>query len=677
MTNEYHDEIGRFCSRDRMRQALKESLNAGNVNVYLRLKEDLVKADKSSNYLPSKKYGLVHPSLKTAESDIIARDQLIENGSAEEIEQWVENRIYSDSFSDLLEDRDAMKERSRQLIKEYKDLNERFEKGNLKNFEIVRKKGFEAQEAYEEFMVLKNQSNEYKDITAPAVAKLSELVIEDRTEKGIFKEYTEDTLNDLVATGEFPSGSREWLEQRQNGIGGSDVGKIIGVNDDTGLNRSDYLETLTSKLDPISEEQVEEQAAGHSVYSGYAGRGNAWEESIAQKFGDNNPDLNITHCKTSWQNKNNPYQFANFDGLMADENGVPNGILEIKTASDASKWGDTSLGLDGVPKQYRAQTLWYADAAGFNKGAIAVMIDDREYREYHFTVTPELRAEMESNRQKVAQFVQDVQDIKDGKKVDPRTPRNISGREMFSPSLLTSARRGHDASFKEASILREETIEQTRTRFNEIIGDAKDETSMRDAMYKLYSEKAPADRKSNFIHIDLETSNTTPTTGHIIEIGVSVRGPQGGEIEKQSKLYGLSRRALKATNTGMVNVHGITEGKIAKKRTFRHPEEQKKLLKTLKSGIMVSHNASFERRWLRQHLDGFAKAEARGEIRVIDTKNLTQRLLTKTPNATLQSFCEEQGIPYENAHRAYNDAAMMGEGLDKFLDSLHKGDLKN
>lgn len=187
MTNEYHDEIGRFCSRDRMRQALKESLNAGNVNVYLRLKEDLVKADKSSNYLPSKKYGLVHPSLKTAESDIIARDQLIENGSAEEIEQWVENRIYSDSFSDLLEDRDAMKERSRQLIKEYKDLNERFEKGNLKNFEIVRKKGFEAQEAYEEFMVLKNQSNEYKDITAPAVAKLSELVIEDRTEKAFSK----------------------------------------------------------------------------------------------------------------------------------------------------------------------------------------------------------------------------------------------------------------------------------------------------------------------------------------------------------------------------------------------------------------------------------------------------------------------------------------------------------
>jgi DNA polymerase III epsilon subunit-like protein len=670
MANEYHDELGRFCSRDRMRVALKHAIETGNTGLWIKLKEDLTKADESSNYLPSKRNGLIHPAVVAKEKDIEERDRILSEGTTEEVREWLENRTNNEAFVDLLDERDVMKARARILNDEYKMMQEQAKAGKVR-FELVRQKGFEAQEAYEEFMVLKNQANEYKDITALAAARLSEKIVEDEVEAGTFREYTESTLNDLVETGEFPSGSREWLEQRQKGIGGSDVGKITGVGE-AGRNTAEYNEILASKLDPISDDQVEEQAAGHIEYTGYAGRGNAWEMLIAQKFAENNPDANITHCKSSWQNKNNPYQFANFDGLMTDENGNPNGILEIKTASDASKWGDTSLGLDGVPKSYRAQALWYADAAGFEKGAVAVMIDDREYREYHFTVTPELREEMNSNRAEVAEFVKRVERIKTKQEIDPRTPKNLSGRQAFSSTFLTNAKRNHDTSFVEASILREETVEQTKARFNELKGEANDEETLRSAMSKLYTEKPLSERKKKFVHIDLETSGTQPTAGHIIEVGISVRSPQGGEVDKQSKLYGLTRRALAAQGTGSIDVHGITEGKIAKKRAFRHAEEQKKLLKTLKSGIMVSHNASFEKRWLSQHLDGFAEAVRKGQIQILDTQTLTSRMLTDTPNAKLSSFCEHFGIKYENAHRAYNDASMMGQGLDKLLESWDK-----
>jgi DNA polymerase III epsilon subunit-like protein len=666
MANEYHDELGRFCSRDRMRVALRHAIETGNAGLWIKLKEDMTKADASSNYLPSKRNGLIHPAVANKEADIAQRDAILESGTTEEIKQWVNNRVNNENFIDLLDERDVMKERARMLNQEYKMLEEQSKAGKVR-FELVRKKGFESQEAYEEFMVLKNQANDYKDITALAAARLSEKTVEDETEAGTFREYTDSTLNNLVETGEFPSGSREWLEQRQKGIGGSDVGKIVGVSDDTGRNTAEYNEILTSKLDPISDEQVEVQADGHISYTGYAGRGNAWEMTIAQRFAENNPEANLTHCKSSWKNSEHEYQFANFDGLMTDENGKPNGILEIKTASDASKWGDTSLGLDGVPKGYRAQTLWYADAAGFNKGAVAVLIDDREYREYHFTVTPELREEMNSNRAKVEEFVARVDSIKKGKEVDPRIPKNISGRKAFSPTMLTAARRGHDVVFQEAAILREETVEQTKARFNELRGDSVDEDVLRSSMQKLYTEKPLSERKKKFVHIDLETSGTQPTAGHIIEVGISVRSPQGGEVDKQAKLYGLTRRALAAQSTGATEVHGITEGKIAKKRSFQHAEEQKKLLKTLKSGIMVAHNAPFEKRWLSQHLDGFAEALRKGQIQILDTKSLTTRMVTSTPNAKLSSFCEEFGIKYENAHRAYNDAEMMGRGLDGLL----------
>lgn len=675
MTNQYHDETGRFCSRDRMRAALRAAATQGKVSTWIRLKDDLQKADISTNYLPSSHVGLVHPAVKYAQTDIEERDELLATGNREEIQKWVTDRVNNEDFIDLLDERDVMKTRARTLDAEYKALEQQSKLNPELDYEIVRAKGFESLAAYEEFTLLKNQANEYKDVTALAVAKLAEKIAEEQKANGTYREYTENTLNDLVETGSFPSGSREWLEQRQKGIGGSDVGKIVGTTGVTGWDTRDYNAVLVSKTDPITDEEVESQSNGHVEFTGYAGRGNAWEDYIVHKFDENNPGLNVTHCKTSWQNKYETHQFANFDGLLTDENGVPNGILEIKTASDATKWKDTSLGLEGVPAAYKYQALWYADAAGFDRGAVAVMIDDREYREYHFTMTPELREDIAKAKEKVAAFNAHVEAVKSGESPHPLEPKNISGRQGFSDTFLTAVRTNKDYAFQEAAILREETVEQTKARYQEIIGgDGKDKEKSLKALRKLYTEKPVSERKRNFINIDIETNSTSQTAGHIIEMGVSVQTPQGEEVGKISKLYGLPARSLAATGTGAVEVHGITEGMIAKKRTFRHKEEQKKVLDMLKSGIMVAHNLPYERKWLRLHLDGFAEAERKGEIVGLDTKNLTQRLLTNTKNNKLSSFTEYYGIPYVDAHRAHNDAVMMAKGLTRFISDKWDND---
>lgn len=669
MANNYHDETGKFCSRDQMRKALQHAGSTGNVTVWMQLKKDLQQADIDSNYLPSKN-GLIHPALKSKESDTKERDLLIENGTREELEKWVTNRNNTQEFVELLDERDVMKDRARILNQEHKDLKALYNKGEIADYEIVRQKGFEAQDAYEELQLLKNQANEYKDVTALAVASLSEKLVEEQKENGTYREYTETTLNDLVETGNFASGSREWLEQRQKGIGGSDIGKILGAVDENErkYNRREYNDILGSKIDPITDEQVEVQSDGHISYTGYAGRGNAWEDYIQHKFSQNNPDLNVTHCKTSWKNKNAEHQFANFDGLMTDENGKPNGILEIKTASDASKWKDTSLGIEGVPSNYKYQALWYADAAGFEKGAVAVMIDDREYREYHFTMTPELKAEVANMKAKVDTFNSQVEGVKNGSVEDPRTPKDWSGRQGFSDNFVRNAKKGEESSFTEAAILREETVKQTKRRFKKLVGEDDSKENVIKALRTLYTEKPVETRKRNFVNIDLETTSTSPTAGHIIEAGVSVRTPKGEEVQKINKLYGMPNRARVAQSTGQVNVHQITEGMIAKKRTFGHKEEQAKMLATLKSGIMVAHNAGFEKEWFMQHLDGFAEAYKKGEIQILDTKNLAYRVTTNTPDAKLESFTANYGIPYVNAHRAYFDAQMMGEALTRFIN---------
>ncbi len=669
--NPYHDADGKFCSRDAMRKGLKEALVKGDVSTWLRMKNDLVQADLETHYLPTKKRGYTHPAIENVEDDIAKRDEILANGTTAEVSAWLQARTENQHFHDLVDERDLLKTRAKIVHEEYKLLKEAANDNPEMNYELVRAKGFEAQDLYEELQVLKGQIETYKDVTALAAAKLSEKIADDQKAAGTYREYTENTLNNLTATGEFPSGSREWLEQRQKGIGGSDVGKIVGVDSDKSSNSQNYKEVFASKVDPITDEEVETQASGHSEYTGYAGRGNAWENLILQRFAENNPNANITHCKTSWQNNENKYQFANFDGLMTDENGKPNGIVEIKTASDPLKWGNPKDGLDGVPPGYRAQALWYADAAGFEKGAVAVLIDDRTYREYHFEMTPALKAEVARYKTKIGYFVKDVEKVKAGDKdADPRISRPRYGRERFSTSFLQNAYRGNDDAFKEVAVLREEPIEATKARFKEIWDGEKTPESARAAMTKLYKEKPLNERKQNFIHIDLETSSTDETKGHILEVGMSIHQPTGGEVEAFSQLYGVPKRAQHGIGTGPVHVHNITPGMIAKKRSFSHPEVQKQLLDKLKSGILVSHNAPYEKKWLRQHLNGFAEAERKGEIKYIDTMQIVSKLLPETPNASLRSFVEHYGIAYENAHRAYNDVKMQGEALGRFLKDL-------
>lgn len=626
--------------------ASAERQNAVSNYLTLKLVQDLIEGEPIT---ANSNWGM--KSLVADDEDVRQTIQeLINSGDIEAMDELLTERVNNEEFKALLELRDANYLTLNEAKQQHKILNDFALKTEGFDYDIVRAKGYEALEINEELQVVNNQIATYKNTNATLAHGLSEAIVERQKADGTYIEYTENTLNDLVETATHPSGSREWLEERQLGVGGSDIGAIIKADPKYGS--SDYQRALQSKLGIISDEQVAEQTLGQEEFNTASSRGNAWEPYILNRFAENNPDITTANCKTSWAHKDEPERKANFDGLMLDKNGNPDGIVEIKTAANANSWGKPEDGLDAVPVNYRAQVLHYASAAGFSRGAVAVVIDDHEYREYHFKMTPELKAEAESNMEKAREFLAEVKE----KKESNWQPQSRKG---FPKVMIEAAAKGDLRAFEEASIYREESPRKCANRFNKLNTELNDP---HEAMRKLFIEHKPEKNKLNTVSIDIETSTTNPILGHIIESGVSVMNPKGEEIDRISQLYGLPAKA-REVGTGSQDVHGITLSQISKRRKFIHPDEQKRLLDIMKTGPVLAHNGlRFERAWFRQHISGYFEAEKRGEIRMLDSAKLTQWLVPSRTNK-LSDFTSKNGIVYENAHRAHSDALMTAKAL--------------
>ena len=481
------------------------------------------------------------------------------------------------------------------------------------------------------------------------VAKLNEL----QGDPGI--EYDSERLGNCVRTVAYSSGTREWLEQRQGGIGGSDVGSILKVDKEYAA--SNFAEVFDSKVSAYTEEEIAEQASNNSEFTGATGRGNAWEPAIIRRFAEENPDMTVLYTKASWRNKDDMTGYANVDGLLATDGVNPDGILEIKTASDAKKWDC------GVPVGYRAQVLWYLKNTGFKYAHVAVMIDDHEYRSYRIEAgetidgTPEGKT-LEEEMPKIKKFWQTVETTRQTG-VKPSSERSAK-----STYKITKANR--DSMMSHLAAFRQEDVAVSAARFDALVESGVDH---HDAMMSLYNSVDPANWKKDIVSIDLETSNTTARTGSIIEIGITRRNGKNEVVAEYSHRFGLrDERILDINGTGMQDVHKIAPEDIRGKRPFSHPEVQKEVMAMMSGGVMLAHNKPFETQWLNQYLEGFHKAK----IPSIDTMHISRYQVPETPNNKLESFSEHHGIPYVDAHSALPDAQMTVDALFNFLGQRAK-----
>lgn len=144
----------------------------------------------------------------------------------------------------------------------------------------------------------------------------------------------------------YESSMQEWHDERAKGIGGSEVGSIVGLNP--------YESAFT----------LWQKKKGHidgTVEPNWSIRfGNAFERPILELFEEEHPELEIYETGT-FHNKHENWMHANPDGLAWNRETEEWEIVEVKTSRNP--W-------DEPPPQYKAQVMWYMAVLGLKKATI-------------------------------------------------------------------------------------------------------------------------------------------------------------------------------------------------------------------------------------------------------------------------------------------------------------------
>ena len=142
-------------------------------------------------------------------------------------------------------------------------------------------------------------------------------------------------------------GSREeWLKNRFNGIGGSEISAVVGCNP--------YLDNVT-----LWELKTGRRRAEDISEKPYVLYGTKSEEHLRALFALDFPQYKVEYIENnSFRNDKFPWAQASLDGWLTDKDGRL-GVWECKTsnmvsASMRSKWKDGS-----IPQNYYCQILFY------------------------------------------------------------------------------------------------------------------------------------------------------------------------------------------------------------------------------------------------------------------------------------------------------------------------------
>lgn len=159
--------------------------------------------------------------------------------------------------------------------------------------------------------------------------------------------------------------TEEQVAERLNGLGGSDVGAVVGLNPYS--TRHDVYNQKRGLVPPFTGNAATE--VGDALEPAIL----AWFER-ATGFKLDTENVTRRHPTEDWM-------LATVDGLVMDNDGKPVAIVEAKTASwrMADKWGPN--GSDIVPTHYYIQCVWYMAVLDLPVAYVAALVD-REFRLY-------------------------------------------------------------------------------------------------------------------------------------------------------------------------------------------------------------------------------------------------------------------------------------------------------
>ena len=160
------------------------------------------------------------------------------------------------------------------------------------------------------------------------------------------------------------------------------------------------------------------------------------------------------------------------------------------------------------------------------------------------------------------------------------------------------------------------------------------------------------------VAFDTETTGLNVFDGDkVIEFGGRAHiGADGGVDDVTHHQFFINRSIPRAAS----KVSGITDDDVADAPSFEQVAER--VRKVLSDAVLIAHNLSFDRNFLRVELEAVGRFWP-GTVAEVDTLPLSQRLMPKMRSHRLEAVCKELGVPLDNAHRASHDAEACGRAL--------------
>ena len=503
-------------------------------------------------------------------------------------------------------------------------------------------------QASAEYLLAKQDLEHYQDCTAQYAGRAGELYTAQ------MKPIDSRQLGAASYVGTYPEGTRDWLEVRQNGFGGSDISTALGYD------AYDSPKTVVdSKVRPITDDEVAEQQRGVTEYVGAAPRGHAWEPVNAKRFADEHPNLRLRHTKATWEG-DEPWQRLHLDNVIVDENEHPIAPWESKTASDVRQWDN------GIPVGYRAQLGHAMDTLGTDRAAITVTFDGRETRTYWMgrnePIDPNdpLQRTYADRKPELRALWSKVEQAKrEAAKPKPPPKRNNGTFKWVANPGTQSSRDTNASTARQLAVYRGCSIAEAESMIQQRIaaGDKAD-AAVRHC-YDTYHPRRDPHRR--FVVLDFETNGTHAGKHEVIQTGYQVIDGRGTLYEESNSYHGINPHSAPTVGVGMKDVHRIDYQRIHGRPRFAQSEQRARLreLADDPNVTFVAHSANFER--------SFLQANAIPTSRVIDTMNLSRKFDHHSTGATLKDFTAARGIDYaDDAHDALVDAKMTSRALLRF-----------
>ncbi|WP_162890774.1 YqaJ viral recombinase family protein [Suicoccus acidiformans] len=176
-------------------------------------------------------------------------------------------------------------------------------------------------------------------------------------------------MAELIRGYDIAENHDEWLKLRSKGLGGSDIGSVLGLNP----YKSPYQVWLekTGQLEP---EDLSDKVAIQI--------GNELEDLVARMFTQQTGKSVRKDNKTHYH-KEYPFLLANIDRKVTAEHA----LLECKTTSafNADQWKG-----DNIPASYLMQVQHYLNVLDYDRAYIAVIIGNHDFVYKEIEKDPEL-----------------------------------------------------------------------------------------------------------------------------------------------------------------------------------------------------------------------------------------------------------------------------------------------